>query len=483
MKKDSTFFIKAQEFNVEEVLPHLITIPAKHLTETFLEIGLSIPRSERVFALKKALREEGLKEKTNEIFNLVKYFEEFPETMLEILYEEVGNKKITKVYLEELWLILIDYLLFRKKYEDALEKLIDISRNKIITDGKTCDTVLTFNKDTSVIFFDEAFNIDGTGYHDFIKIITQVNSETILKRISLKYGVKVQETWKKKEFERIIIENIKQKAIFSKTEEKEELKKLKTSTIDELIAFSDKHKLNLSLNLKLSERVNLLAEKIKEAKPAPEADAKRTLENKKLLDEKKRLDELVKMYEQKFKENASLNDEQLKIKDEMIKTLEQKLTDREDDKPVKDLKMLDTKKTEAQSKIKTTEFTYEDRHNQPAAFLVRLKAIKKTIENFSEEKALYVQEINELREQIKLLTAKTEPLKINSEAISKSKPKLNKPLKITLFVLAGFILTYLLFFFVFGLVLPSVSSKAEVSSFIEGVNKLYFGFFKKIFRV
>ena len=329
MKRESTFYIKNREFKVEDVLPYLITIPGNYLSDSLSENGLSIPKSDRTQALKKALRDNVIKEvnenKNKEWVEIWKNFDNFSETLLELTFQEMNLKPLRTVYYEELWLVLMEYLLFRRTHEDLLETFIKVSTGKIVTDGKTIPSVSTFNKETENVFFDEGENIDGVSRIEFEKIMTATNSLEIVKKVASKYGVRLQDSWKKKEFERLVVEEVKEKKLFEKKEESAKIKELRALPIEDLEKFAIDNKLDARIELKLAEKVNLLADDILASRSNIPLNPRQTMQIKKLNEEKKKLDEELKAMIAKNKKEGALSEAQIKSQQDTISTLESEL--------------------------------------------------------------------------------------------------------------------------------------------------------------
>ena len=281
---DSNLIIKGEDYLIDDVVDKLIYLPSDQVVTFFNTIGLNIPRLIRIDVLKNVLREP-VKELRNEKVTLADeinyrllWFNRFTEFQLESLLDFFKSNTLNELYLRELWKELINYLVLKQVNDDDILNLILTAKQM----PKTLPSdILAYNLELKSIFFDEKGEIDGVKPEDFRPILFRSSTLVELRTLGLKYGVNVPRRLKKEELSSIILDNLSERDELTPELEAEIAK----MSIVQIQRFAKNNDIKASIELKKEEIIEYILSNATETKETYYKPSSENVYNQEIVDE------------------------------------------------------------------------------------------------------------------------------------------------------------------------------------------------------
>src|SRR5690606_21399578 len=132
-EKDGHLTVKGNHYQVGELLEMLPYVKGENLANFLQSIGLNIPRKMRMGVLKNVLKtsvEKTIEERkslADEMGYRLTWFAKYTDTQLVNLLEWYKSPSLSQVYLQELWNVLLPYLVEKGVAEGDLETLFTLA--------------------------------------------------------------------------------------------------------------------------------------------------------------------------------------------------------------------------------------------------------------------------------------------------------------------------------------------------------------------
>lgn len=257
---DSKIKILDNEFLIESVVKNSINLPVNQIVEFFQRIGLSFPRSLRTEVMRDVLRQPVLRvrderatlaDETNYRFS---WFNQFTEVQLNNLFNFFKDKELNDLYLERLWLAIIEYITDKKISEVDFDKLINLGIEHTKHVGYSEVNVVKYNNESNPLFFDSKNQIDGLTQDAIRPVLYKSSTITEIRELGIKYGVNVPKRLKKQELLDIILDELKERGEYTPEKENE----LSSMNILVIQRFAINNKIKASTELKKEEVIEYI---------------------------------------------------------------------------------------------------------------------------------------------------------------------------------------------------------------------------------
>lgn len=259
-ERDSKIKLLKKEYLISDLLEILINLPAENVISFFNEINLNFPRKLRVEVLRKVLRTEVLKTReqratlADEMNYRLSWFNQFTEVQLNNLFEFYSDPDLEKLYFEEFWLAIIEFITNKPISENDFVRLLTTAETHAKKNGIKLAYARSYNNDLNVIFYDEKSEIDGLKQDVIRPVLYKSSTLTEIRELGLKYDVNVPKRLRKAELLEIIVSEIKDRGEY--TEELEA--KLNNMSIIVLQRYAIKNNIKASTELKKEEVIEYI---------------------------------------------------------------------------------------------------------------------------------------------------------------------------------------------------------------------------------
>lgn len=207
---ERSIVVKKKTYTLRDLVDKLSSLSSEVVKDFFSLIGLTVPRKLRMHALRETLKDrvystiEERESLADELGYRLSWFKRYSEYQLENLLKFYDDKNLNKLYLERLWVLLVDYLLDKKVSEDEFINFINKKT-------KNADDVHTYNHNINPIFYDEPNEIDGLHPDIFRPVLYKSSTLVEIREIGRKYGVDVPRRLKKNELANIIVGELRER--------------------------------------------------------------------------------------------------------------------------------------------------------------------------------------------------------------------------------------------------------------------------------
>lgn len=259
-ERESTLKVLKKEYIISEILETLINYPSANVVEFFNGISLNFPREIRIESLKKVLRPKVLKTRVeraslaDEMNYRLSWFNQFTEVQLNNLFKFYKEPVLEKLYFEELWLSIIEYITDRSIDPKDLIELIDRTKNYAKAKKISLEDAIVYNDTLDVLFFDEKGKIDGLRQEVIRPVLYKSSTLTEIRQLGSKYQVNVPKRLKKSELLEIIVKELKDRNEYTEVKETE----LHNMNIIVMQRFAIKNNIKASTELKKEEVIEYI---------------------------------------------------------------------------------------------------------------------------------------------------------------------------------------------------------------------------------
>lgn len=226
LEKDNVITVLDNNYLVGDLLEGLVNTPSETIRDFFVEIGFNFNRTLRIEVLKQLLRPKIMETRrerstlADEMNYRLSWFNQFTETQLVNLFKFYNDKELNEVYLEQLWLRLIEDMIGRELNKEDFNHLINISKEHKNNTQTNKDLVL-YNNNLNELFFDDEGQIDGLNPEAIRPVLYKSSTITEIRQIGQKFNVTVPQRLKKQELLDIMIEELKDRDEYTEELEKE----------------------------------------------------------------------------------------------------------------------------------------------------------------------------------------------------------------------------------------------------------------------
>ena len=266
--RETEVLVGNQTLKIEEILKTIIYLPAEQVLEFFKDIGLNIPRELRIYVLRENLREKVAETRktrltlADELNYRLSWFTEFTETQLENLLVFFNDQKIVKQYLEDFWTDLFGYMVDKKVPEFELEKLYKASLDYVKENDLVLPDIAKYNRTLEDLFFDSFGRIDGVSPNKIRNVLYKSSTITEIRDLGKKYEVNIPRRLKKNQLADIIVEELKDKGLYTEDLEKQ----VRSMSVIIMQRFAIDHDIKASTELKKEEVIEYILKNSKETK-------------------------------------------------------------------------------------------------------------------------------------------------------------------------------------------------------------------------
>lgn len=267
---ESDISIGKKSIKVDEFLKTLIYLPAEEVRTYFTELGLTLPRELRMFALRETLRVRVIETRktrltlADELNYRLSWFTEFTETQLENLLVFFDDRELDKQFLNEFWLEVLNYMLSKGVLPESFHQLHERSLAHVKENGIVLPDMKTYNRTIKDLFFDSMGRIDGLTQQKIRPVLYKSSTLGELRDLGSKYDVDVPRRLKKNELADIIIKELKERNQYTDALEKE----IRKMSVIVLQRYAIDHDIKASTELKKEEIIEYILKNAKETKEA-----------------------------------------------------------------------------------------------------------------------------------------------------------------------------------------------------------------------
>lgn len=278
LEKNSVVVIGNNEVKISEILPRVISLPARSILNYFKTLGLMFPRSLRVDALKEVISPYVYNEKphvtplSDELLYRLRWFETFSETQLVNLLPVFEDGILFDEYKETLWLNILEYMLKKQVSSENFETLFRITKGLEKVPPLERLEEKKYNDVLNSLFFDYDNCIDGLTTEIFRPVVYKCSTLGEVREIGKKYGVNVPRRLRKKELVEIILEEITDRGELTPELETE----IQNMTVIPLQRFAKNNNIKVSIELKKEEIIEYILKNAQQTKGTyfkPQADS------------------------------------------------------------------------------------------------------------------------------------------------------------------------------------------------------------------
>lgn len=224
MKKleNVTVNAKDQTYSLAELIDPLKRVPSAAVVEYVRGLGLTLPKTIRMDALKTVLhpilekQRVEVSERAHASDNAdrfkdlrraerLHYYKEFSETELEDELADLDDASVIDDYLTHLWEGMLSYLVDQGFGSESFEPLAEIA---LEIEREAIKDIATYNGELSECFYDKEGEIDGLPIDKFRKVATRSSNVKELIQIGKKYHVDVPRYLRKKEMQDIVFKQL-----------------------------------------------------------------------------------------------------------------------------------------------------------------------------------------------------------------------------------------------------------------------------------
>ncbi|MFU8792487.1 MAG: hypothetical protein ACNA7K_00525 [Acholeplasmataceae bacterium] len=270
INRESQISIGKKDIKVSEFLKTLIYLPGESVRDFFIDLGLTIPREIRMFALRETLRVRVIETKktrltlADELNYRLSWFSEFCETQLEHLLVFFDDRDLDKDFLEEFWVEVLNYMLTKGVIAETFHHLYEMSVLHVKQNGLVLPVMKTYNKTIKDIFFDNMGRIDGLTLKKIRPVLYKSSTLGEIRDLGEKYGVDVPRRLKKDQLADIIVKELKERNQYSESVEKD----IRKMSVILLQRYAIDHDIKASTELKKEEIIEYILKNAKETKEA-----------------------------------------------------------------------------------------------------------------------------------------------------------------------------------------------------------------------
>lgn len=270
INRESQISIGKKEISVSEFLKTLIYLPGENVRDFFIDLGLTIPREIRMFALRETLRVRVIETKktrltlADELNYRLSWFSEYCETQLEHLMVFFDDRDLDKDFLGEFWVEVLNYMITKGVIGETFHHLHEMSVLHVKQNGLVLPVMKTYNKTIKDIFFDNLGRIDGLTLKKIRPVLYKSSTLGEIRDLGEKYGVDVPRRLKKDQLADIIVKELKDRNQYSESVEKD----IRKMSVILLQRYAIDHDIKASTELKKEEIIEYILKNAKETKEA-----------------------------------------------------------------------------------------------------------------------------------------------------------------------------------------------------------------------
>ncbi|WP_026391350.1 hypothetical protein [Haploplasma modicum] len=226
LEKDSVITVLDNNYLIGDLLEGLVKTPSEVIMDFFVEIGFNFNRTIRMEVLKQLLRPKIMETRrersslADEMNYRLSWFNQFTETQLVNLFKFYNDQELNDLFLEQLWLRLVNDMISREINKNDFNQLITLSQAYKTSDVKNTDLVL-YNNNLNALFFDNDGEIDGLNPEAIRPVLYKSSTITEIRQIGQKYNVSVPQRLKKQELLDIMIQELKDRDEYTEELEKD----------------------------------------------------------------------------------------------------------------------------------------------------------------------------------------------------------------------------------------------------------------------
>ena len=257
-----------KKMKVESIIEPLIYYPAERVVRFFESIGLTVPRTLRMDALRKELdsyvtsRQIVQQTLSDEVNYRLSWYDNFSESQLVNLLPQFKSDELEKKSRESLWLSLLSYVIEKRVPDKELLSLINEAKNHFASIGRVFEDTQTYHDQLNSIFYDEPNEIDGLKPDIFRPVLFKSSTLVELRDVGKKFGVDVPRRLKKNELVDIIIRELKNQETYTEAL----AEKVRKMAVIQLQRFAIEHNIKASIELKKEEIIEYILANAKETK-------------------------------------------------------------------------------------------------------------------------------------------------------------------------------------------------------------------------